>query len=115
MTAAMMGICLFLASACQVGNIQGRPAAGGAPPRESQVRHQYRYYPESAVYMDTGRRLFFYQKGGKWLSTTILPASLQVDWKNYVVLDLETDKPYLFHSEVAGKYPRKSAPRALPK
>ena len=113
LTVCALGLFLALASACQetVGHVQGRPSLE-SPAKGSQVRHQYRYYPDSAVYMDTGRRLFFYRDGGKWLATTILPASVQVDWKNYVVLDLDTDKPYQRHSEIAKKYPPKS-PHAL--
>jgi hypothetical protein len=116
LAATMLGLCLLLASACQEnpGNVKGRPAAVEAPPRVSQSRHQYRYFPESAVYMDTARRLFFYRKGEKWLATTILPANVEVDWKNYVPLELDTDKPYLLHSEIVKKYPRKSTSRALP-
>ncbi len=110
LAATALGLCLLLASACQenVGHVQGRPSLE-PPAHGSQVRHQYRYYPESAVYMDTGRRLFFYRDGRKWLTTTILPASLQMDWKNYVVLDMDTDKPYQRHSEVVKKYPPKSS------
>lgn len=89
--------------------MQGRPSLETAPPSGQIVRHQYRYYPESTVYLDPGRRLFFYKKGEKWVSTTILPASIRVDWKNYVVVELDTDKPYLRHGEVAKKYPPKSA------
>ena len=115
LTAMALGVCLLVASACQenVGPLQGRPTPE-APTQGSPVRHQYRYYPESAVYMDTGRRLFFYRDGERWLATTILPAAFRVDWKNYVVLEMDTDKPYLRHAEVVKKYPPKSSSRTLP-
>ncbi len=55
--------------------------------------------------MDTGRKLFFYYNGEKWMTTTLLPAEVQVDWKRYVVLDMDTDKPYRHHAEVVLKHP----------
>jgi len=55
--------------------------------------------------MDTGRKLFFYYNGEKWMTTTLLPAEVRVDWKSYVVLDMDTDKPYRHHAEVVRKHP----------
>jgi len=84
----------------------------GAPPpvtpaQDVRVKHQYRYYPDSAVYMDTARKTFFYRNGEKWMATTLLPATVQVDWKNYVLLELDTDKPYQHHADTVKKYPPK--------
>jgi hypothetical protein len=107
-TLTMLGLFLLITAACQqMGGISGRHPVD-TPSRESQVHH-YRYFPESAVYMDTEQKLFYYKKGEKWISTTILPANIQMDWKSYVVIDLNTDKPYLLHTETARKYPRKPA------
>lgn len=115
MTAVVLVLLLLAVSSCQhaLEPGQGKPTPE-APVRAVQPRHQYRYYPDSAVYMDTGRRLFFYRSGEKWLSTTLLPASIRVDWKNYVILDLDTDKPYQRHSETVKRYPPKSPSRPSP-
>jgi hypothetical protein len=88
------------------GYQQGTPPPV-TPAQELRAKHQYRYYPDSAVYMDTARKTFFYRNGEKWMATTLLPASVQVDWKNYVLLELDTDKPYQYHADIVKKYPPK--------
>ena len=55
--------------------------------------------------MDVARKTFFYRRGEKWITTTLLPPSVHVDWKKYVLLELDTDKPYLHHADIAKKYP----------
>ncbi len=100
---------LLVASGCQStkGLQQGAPAAAPAqtPAQPPSAKHQYRYYPDSAVYMDVARKTFFYRRGEKWITTTLLPPSVHVDWKKYVLLELDTDKPYLHHADIAKKYP----------
>jgi hypothetical protein len=94
---------LLAAPGCQeTGSLQ---RGGPAPTPAAHAHYRYRYYPDSAVYMDTGRKLFFYYNGEKWMTTTLLPAEVQVDWKRYVVLDMDTDKPYRHHAEVVRKHP----------
>ena len=103
---------VFLAAGCQgVKEVQQGPTAPvvapapAQPPQPLAAKHRYRYYPDSAVYMDVAKKTFFYHKGEKWVATTLLPPSVHVDWKNYVVVDLDTDKPYQYHAEIAKKYP----------
>jgi len=111
LAAMFLGLCLLLVPACQeAGHMQGRPSLENPV----QVKHHYRYYPDSAVYMDIGRRLFFYHEDGKWVAATILPAKVHVDWKSYVILEMNTDKPYEHHAEVSKKYPPKYPMRTLP-
>ncbi len=100
--------CLLAVPGCQgmKGYQQGAPSPV-TPAPELRAKHQYRYYPDSAVYMDTARKTFFYRNGEKWMATTLLPASVQVDWKNYVLLELDTDKPYQYHADIVKKYPPK--------
>ena len=104
--AAALLVGLLLAPGCQEQKVyqQGGPPAG-TPAPVVRAKHQYRYYPDSAVYMDIAQKTFFYRNGDKWAATTLLPASIQVDWKNYVVIELDTDKPYRYHAEIAKKYP----------
>ena len=102
---------VFLAAGCQgVKEVQPGPApALTLPPQPQpqpvQAKHRYRYYPDSAIYMDVAKKTFFYRRGEKWVATTLLPPSVHVDWKYYVTLDLDTDKPYRYHAEIAKKYP----------
>jgi hypothetical protein len=55
--------------------------------------------------MDTSRKLFFYHAGGKWAATTLLPPTVQVDWKHYVTIKMGTDKPYRNHQDIMRRYP----------
>ncbi|MGD0230023.1 MAG: hypothetical protein ABSC19_06635 [Syntrophorhabdales bacterium] len=103
LTALSLGI--LTASGCQAPPPVRPSGPAWAPTQASRTRHQYRYYPESAVYMDTGRKLFFYHNGERWTATPLLPPTIQVDWKNYVVLEMGTDKPYRYHADVIKRYP----------
>ncbi len=99
-----LGLALLAGLGCQ--GMRGTERGGPAPPAAAtHVKYRYRYYPDSAVYMDISRKLFFYYNGEKWMTTTLLPAEVQVDWKNYAVIEMDTDKPYRHHAETVRKYP----------
>jgi hypothetical protein len=76
-----------------------------APAHGYRAKHQYRYYPETRVYYDTGSRVYFYYEGGRWGGSVSLPSSIHVDVNDYVNLDMDTDKPYKYDSDVVKKYP----------
>ncbi len=95
----LLSVGLFACSALVRESPPWSPADG------HPAKHQYKYYPESAVYLDTARKLFFYYNGERWVTTTILPETVTVDWKSYVVLKMDTDKPYSYHTAVAKRYP----------
>jgi len=84
---------------------------GGPPPHAPahgyRAKHQYhyRYYPSRSVYYDTGRGLYFYLKGDDWEVAASLPSSLKVGLGDYVFMELETDKPYIYHTEHVKNYP----------
>ncbi len=97
---------LLVASGCEsTKGLQQGAAPAVTPAQPPSAKHQYRYYPDSAVYMDVARKTFFYRRGEKWTTTTLLPPSVRVDWKNYVLVELDTDKPYRYHADIAKKYP----------
>jgi hypothetical protein len=76
-----------------------------APAHGHRAKYQYRYYPASAVYFDTGRKLYFYWGAGYWQASISLPTGLHIDGNNYVSLEMDTKEPYEYHSEVVKKYP----------
>lgn len=82
---------------------KGPPAH--APAHGYRAKHQYRYYPSRSVYYDTGRRLYFYIKGDKWEVGASLPNRIRIELGNSVNIELDTDKPYIYHSEHVKKYP----------
>jgi hypothetical protein len=82
---------------------KGPPAH--APAHGYRAKHQYRYYPSCSVYYDTGRRVYFYMKGDKWEVGVSLPRSLHMSLDDYVGMELDTDKPYIFHADHVKKFP----------
>jgi hypothetical protein len=76
-----------------------------APAHGYRAKHQYRYYPSSSVYFDVGRVLYFYYCGDRWCVSGSLPGGFQIDWDEYVTLEMDTDTPYEFHREVVRRYP----------
>lgn len=84
---------------------------GGPPPwaaahgrRAKEVRYSYRYYPASGVYVNVSTGSYFYMNGGNWQVGMTLPSTLVLDQSNYVSLELETDRPYLYYEEHKVKY-----------
>ena len=82
---------------------KGPPAH--APAHGYRAKHQYRYYPSRSVYYDAGRGIYFYLKGKKWEVGASLPSSLHVGLGDSVRIELDTDKPYIYHAEHVKKYP----------
>ena len=88
-----------------------RPSGGKGPPpwapahgyREKAARHYY-YYPTASVYFDVERRLYFYRSGGEWRASPILPATIVIEPRGYVEMDLDSDEPYVHHNEHKEKY-----------
>ncbi len=76
-----------------------------APAHGYRAKHHYYYYPESQVYWDAGRSLYFYYYGGGWQASVSLPSAIHISARDYVSLDMDVDKPYLYHADVEKKYP----------
>ena len=84
-------------------------AKGGPPPHAPahgyRAKHQYRYYTGCSVYYDYGRKIYFYIKGDHWEVSASLPSHLRVRLGDSVDIELDTDKPYIYHTEHVKKYP----------
>ena len=76
-----------------------------APAHGHRAKHNYYYYPASSVYFDTGRKLYFYYGAGQWQVSVSLPTAIHIDVGERVALDMDTDRPYAYHSEVSKLYP----------
>jgi len=85
------------------------PAKKGPPPwapaHGHRAKHKYYYYPSPHVYYDTGRELYFYLEGDNWRFGASLPTGIHIALSDHVTLEMDTDKPYKFHSDVIKKYP----------
>jgi hypothetical protein len=76
-----------------------------APAHGYRAKHHYYYYPASAVYFDVDRKLYFYAVGAQWRTSTTLPAGVHIDVASYTTLDMDNDRPYVFHDDVVKRYP----------
>ena len=76
-----------------------------APAHGHRAKHQYHYYPASYVYFDVGRSLYFYLSGDQWRVSASLPVGIRINVAEYAVLEMDDNKPYKYHSDVAKRYP----------
>jgi hypothetical protein len=77
-----------------------------APAHGYRAKYSYRYYPAHSVYYDTGRSLYFYYRDGSWTASVSIPSSIRIDVNSgFVSLAMDTDRPYVYHSDVQKKYP----------
>jgi len=86
-------------------------AKQGPPPHAKAYGHRakyhYHYYPDSYIYFDTGRNVYFYLEGSSWTMSASLPAHLRVSLGTRVTLEMNDDRPYLEHDDHREKYPGK--------
>jgi hypothetical protein len=76
-----------------------------APAHGHRAKHSYYYYPESYVYFDVGRRLYFYYSGSGWQASVALPSGIHIAAGEYVALEMNADRPYVYHGDVEKRYP----------
>lgn len=87
-----------------------RPGRSGGPPPWAPAHgyraKKYRYYPSAQVYYDTGRGVYFYYTKGSWEVSASLPNRLKMRISDdYITLEMDTENPYEYHSQVVEKYP----------
>ena len=81
---------------------QASPPWASAP---GEASYRYQYYPDAFVYYDTARNVYYYRPDGQWLESETLPAYIAENMGSPVSLDMNTDRPYQYHSEVVARYP----------
>ena len=86
-----------------------------APAHGYRAKHQYRYYPSCSVYFDIGRSVYFYLEGDNWRAGVRLPNHLRVRLGDYVVVEMDTDRPYLHYESHKEKYPPGQLKKSKPK
>ena len=85
-------------------------AASGGPPPQAPAhgyrrQHRYQYYPDSCVYFDLDRKVYFLLDGGTWRMSAALPAGVVLGATAAVALEMDTDTPYVEHHVHKGQYP----------
>jgi len=83
------------------------PAHAPAHGRRAKASaHNYYYYPDSYVYFDINRSVYFYLSGSNWLVSATLPSHYHLD--NYrVSIKMDSAKPYSKYKHHKKKYPKK--------
>jgi hypothetical protein len=51
------------------------------------------------------RGLYFYYERGAWQVSVSLPTHIHITVGDYVTLEMDTDRPYTYHSDVVRRYP----------
>ena len=92
------------------GGYSHPPAGKNGPPAHApahgyRAKHRYQYYPSCSVYFDIGKGVYFYLEGDDWRVSVELPNHLRVRLGGYVIVEMETDRPYLHHKKHKNKYP----------
>lgn len=91
---------------CSSGKESGKKAPPPrAPAHGHRAKHRYYYYPSAFVYFDIDRGVYFYLEGSTWRMVTRPPAVILSVPDEYIVIELDTDKPYIFFNEHKRKYP----------
>ena len=92
---------------------------GGPPPwapaHGYRAKHRYHYYPSSRVYYERERGTYFYYKDGEWRVSVSLPSYVRIDVHEYVLLEMDSDKPYEYDHEVIKRYPPGQLKKKKPK
>jgi len=106
---------LFSGNACSVRSAgihigsPGPVVKGGPPPHAPahgyRAKHMYHYYPDSYVYFDVSRNVYFFLEGSRWTMSASLPYSLQVELAQHIEIEMDTDRPYTHFDSHKQKYP----------
>ncbi len=82
---------------------------GGPPPHAPahgyRSKYRYKYYPDTSVYFNSSKGLYFYLKGDTWTMSASLPYYLNVNLGSSVSIEMDTDKPYTKYKDHKKKYP----------
>jgi len=76
-----------------------------APAHGYRAKHTYRYFPDSRVYLDTHRDVYFYLSGDQWKMSVALPEDIRLQVCDYVSIEMDSDKPYTQFRKHKKKYP----------
>lgn len=90
--------------------VVGPPAKKGGPPPHApahgyRAKYKYHYYPDSHVYYDTSRGVYFYLEGDSWGVSASLPSALHVSLGGHVTIEMDSDLPYTEFKQHKQKYP----------
>jgi hypothetical protein len=105
----VIGFCLFLSVspgiAGELTAIQPNELSGLKNPKTGCKQYSYQYYPNRSIYYDIQRELYFYRKDDKWKIFAVLPGYLKRQLDDFVIIETDSDKPYLDNEKHVKKFP----------
>ena len=75
-----------------------------APAYGHRSKRRYQYFPSAAVYHDGERGLYFYLRGSEWRIAVSLPADLRNRLGDFVTIEMDSDKPYIYNDQHKKQY-----------
>lgn len=76
-----------------------------APAHGYRAKHVYRYFPDSHIYFDVHRQVYFYLSRDRWKMSVALPEDIRLHVCDYVSIEMDSDKPYTQFIKHKKKYP----------
>jgi hypothetical protein len=70
-----------------------------------RAKHAYRYFPDSHVYFNVYKEVYFYLSGDQWKMSVALPKDIRLQVCDYVSIEMDSDKPYTHFKKHKKKYP----------
>ena len=74
----------------------------------------YYYYPSVSVYFHYSTGFYFYLSDGIWIRTRVLPPYIRLSQNDRIHLNIESDKPYLFHKQHTERFNPRPAYKPQP-
>ena len=84
---------------------EGEKPPPWAPADRNHAKHVYKYYTSGNIYYDTGSGIYFYYRDGSWHKSEYIPAGLSHNIHSFVTINMDAERPYMYHDEVQKRYP----------
>ncbi|MEZ4527048.1 MAG: hypothetical protein R2941_14115 [Desulfobacterales bacterium] len=70
--------------------------------------YHFRYYPDDCTYFDEDSKVYHWFHDGKWEKGASVPKSVRITGKDWVKMEMDTDRPWTRHDETERKYPSRN-------
>lgn len=71
----------------------------------NRCHHRYQYFPSVCVYHEAMRGRYFFLHEHEWRTAVSLPIDLRMQLGDYVNIDMQSDKPFIYNEQHRKQYP----------
>jgi hypothetical protein len=71
-----------------------------AEPAPSPKYRQFHYYHQYQTYFDPIKNIYYHFRDGRWVKSFNPPRSLRTYTDDYVIIETDTETPYIYHEQV---------------